>query len=97
MAVGPNVTLTTSSVDWGKATVLQHVTKTLTLTNASLIPATYNAITRKQPPNTSFTIPASTATLAPGEVRELEISVYLDDCVKVTEDLILQVESAPEP
>ena len=53
-----------------------------------------NAITRKPPPNTSFTIPAPTATLAPGEVRELEISVYLDDCVKVTEDLILQVRAA---
>ena len=29
-------------------------------------------------------------------MRELEISVYLDDCVKVTEDLILQIEDAPE-
>ena len=96
VAVGPNVTLTTDKVDWGKANVLQHTIKTLTLTNASLIPATYNAITRKQPPNTSFSIPVPTATLAPGEVRELEISVYLDDCVKVTEDLILQVEDAPE-
>ena len=73
-AVGPNVTLTTSKIDWGKATVLQHVVKTLTLTNASLIPATYHAMTRKPPPNTSFAIPTPTATLAPGEVRELEIS-----------------------
>ena len=73
-AVGPNVTLTTSTIDWGKATVLQHVVKTLTLTNASLIPATYHAMTRKPPPNTSFAIPTPTATLAPGEVRELEIS-----------------------
>ena len=35
------------------------------LLNDSLSPATFNALTRKPPPSTSFTIPAPTDTLAP--------------------------------
>ena len=95
-AVGPNVTLTTAVVDWGKTPVLQDATRTLALFNDSLIPATYHAMTRKAPPNTSFAIAVPTETLAPGETREIDISVFLDDTVRVSEELILQIKDSPE-
>ena len=95
-AVGPNLTLEKSVVDWGKTNVLQNISRPLTLFNDSLIPATFNALTRKPPPSTSFTIPAPTDTLAPGEKRDLELSIYLDDTVKVSEELLVQTKDAED-
>ena len=93
-SVGPRVSLGAEVVDWGKVSVLTPVERTVALTNDSLIPAEYRWVLRK--PGTAFSITEMNGTLAPGEVREVPISAYLDDTVKVTEELLLQARTHPQ-
>jgi hydrocephalus-inducing protein len=44
VAVGPVITADLDVIDWKKISCLCHVTKTITLTNESLIPAPYQAV-----------------------------------------------------
>ena len=73
---------------------LHEVTRPLLLTNDSLIPADFRGVLRN--PSSPFSLAVLSGTLAPGEAREVNISVYLDDAVKVTEELIVQVRDAGE-
>ena len=93
-AIGPNVHLSTSKIEWGKALVLTDVTRSITLTNDSLVPAVYKCLLRKS--DSPFTILGAEGTLAPQEVREFAVSAHMDDTVRSTNDLILQIVNAPE-
>ena len=93
-AIGPNVILSSRKVDWGKAQVLTDVSKSITMTNDSLVPAVYKTLLRKA--DSPFTIQQATGTLAPGECREFALSCHMDDTVRSTNDLIFQIVNAPE-
>lgn len=87
-------TCATVTVDWGKVLVLTSVPKSITMTNESLVPANYRTLLRKS--DSPFMLSQTAGTLAPGECAELEVLCRLDDTVKSTNELILQMENAPE-
>ena len=82
------------AVDWGKAQVLTNISRPITMTNDSLVEAEYSAFLRKG--DSPFQIKESTGTLAPGEHRDLVLSCHMDDTVKSTNELIVQIVNAPE-
>ncbi len=74
--------------------VLTGVSKSITMTNESLVPAVFNALLRKL--DSPFATTYATGTLAPRACHELTVSCCMDDTVKCTNDLILQIVNAPE-
>jgi P pilus assembly chaperone PapD len=94
-SVGPSVELGTTTVDWGKTEVLQFVHAPLTLTNNSLIPAVFTCMLRKGAAS-PFSVATPSGTLAAGESRDLDLSIHMDDTVRMSDELILQITDAPE-
>ena len=93
-AIGPQVVLSSPRLDWGKAQVLTDAPKTLTLDNNSLVPAVFKLLLRK--PNSPFSLPLEEFTMAPKEKYDLTLTAHMDDTVRSTNDLILQIMHAPE-
>ena len=89
------------TLDWGKAPLLKHHPLPLVVFNDSDIPATFGLNLRRpglELPDgitTPYALPtpeeleegAKGFTLAPREIRSMELSLYLDDAVRAAEEL----------
>ena len=64
------------------------------MTNDSLVPAVYKLQMRKS--DSPFIMTETAGTLAAGECRELMVSCHMDDMVRSTNDLIIQIVNAPQ-
>lgn len=93
-AIGPIVTVVSTKIDWGRVKVLVDTSRSLTLRNESLVPAEYTALLRK--PGSPFAMAEGSGTLAAGEIRDITITANLDDTVRASNDVIVQVINAPE-
>ena len=83
-----------AAVAFGKVPVLDTHTQTLTLHNASLIDASLKAFVAGQ--GSAFTTSVREATLAPGGVLDIAVSVRLDETVAFTDVLHCLVENGDE-
>ena len=83
-----------AAVAFGKVPVLDTHTQTLTLHNASLIDASLKAFVAGQ--GSAFSTSVREATLAPGEVLDIAVSVRLDEPVAFSDVLHCLVENGDE-
>ncbi|KAJ3036631.1 hypothetical protein HDV00_002527 [Rhizophlyctis rosea] len=90
--IGPNVIVSATELNWGKINVLKNVTQTLTIHNASPIPATYTATTVGD--LSVFRVEPDSGTIPPGATTDLVITAYLDDCLKFTDILKIAIQNA---
>ena len=98
------------TLDWGKAPLLKHHPLPLVVFNDSDIPATFGLNLRRpglELPGgitTPYALPAPEEleegakgfTLAPREIRSMELSLYLDDAVRAAEELLISVKDSAE-
>ncbi|KAJ3215867.1 hypothetical protein HDU67_010224 [Dinochytrium kinnereticum] len=89
--IGPNVVISSSELNWGKIPVLKDVPLCLTLTNDSPIPANFTCGTVSE--SSVFRVVPNIAVIAPGGVSIIEVTAYLDDCLKFTDILKIGIQS----
>ncbi|KAI8854495.1 hypothetical protein BC829DRAFT_439199 [Chytridium lagenaria] len=89
--IGPNVIISSSELNWGKITVLKDIPLTLTLTNDSPIPANFTCGTVSE--SSVFRVVPNIGVISPGAVAVIEVTAYLDDCLKFTDILKIGIQS----
>ncbi|KAJ3184326.1 hypothetical protein HK101_009853, partial [Irineochytrium annulatum] len=89
--IGPNIILSANEINWGKIQVLKEVSMSLTLTNDSPISANFTCATVSE--SSVFRIEQLYGTIAPGANVSIDVTAYLDDCLKFTDILKIGVQS----
>ncbi|KAF0682818.1 Aste57867_25117 [Aphanomyces stellatus] len=90
---GPVVDVDCDALDWGNCSCLVDHTKTITITNKSLIPASFKTFIRNA--RSKFNVDKKDCLLAPDETVQLIVTANLDDTVTFKEQLhILVMEGA---
>ncbi|KAJ3106206.1 hypothetical protein HDU97_006839 [Phlyctochytrium planicorne] len=89
--IGPNVIISASELNWGKIPVLKDNMLTVTLTNDSPIAANFTCGTVSE--SSVFRVVPNMGIIAPGAVTIIEVTAYLDDCLKFTDILKIGVQS----
>ncbi|XP_013405663.1 hydrocephalus-inducing protein [Lingula anatina] len=82
---GPVVHVTPLQLDWGQMPVLTDVSKTIKLSNESLIPAKFTAHMVR--PNSNWCVEPREGEIPAEEVLELTVTANLDDCVRFQDKL----------
>ncbi len=77
---GPVVHVTPTELDWGQTPVLTDVTKIVTLSNESLIPAPFCCTLMR--PNSLWRVEPVEAEIPPEESLDVKLTVHLDDCIR---------------
>ncbi|KAI8900319.1 hypothetical protein BC833DRAFT_523632 [Globomyces pollinis-pini] len=90
--IGPNVTLSSTELNWGKMNVLTNIFQTLTLNNESPIPAKFNCSTITE--SHVFQIDKQYGEILPGKTCDINVTAYLDDTVKFTDVLKVDIGSS---
>ncbi|CAH1779299.1 unnamed protein product [Owenia fusiformis] len=82
---GPVVHVMPLNLDWGQIPVLTEVSKTLLLSNESLIPAKFTSHMVR--PNSVWNVEPRDGEIPPEETMELTVTANLDDCVRFQDKL----------
>ncbi|XP_033116735.1 hydrocephalus-inducing protein homolog isoform X2 [Anneissia japonica] len=84
---GPVVHVTPHEIDWGQTQVLTDVTRTVELSNESLIPAEFTCSLVR--PNSLWKVEPASGVIPPEEALEIKVTVNLDDCIKFHDKLAI--------
>jgi len=89
--IGPTISLSREEINWGKIKVLEKNSAVLEINNNSPIPAKFECYTVNG--NSTYTLSNSSDTIQPFSKYPLIITAFLDDSVKFTDTLKIDVES----
>jgi len=89
--IGPTISLSTEEINWGKIKVLEKNSTILEINNNSPIPAKFECNTVNG--NSTYTISKHSDIIQPYSKYPLTITAFLDDSVKFTDTLKVDVES----
>ncbi|ORX48158.1 hypothetical protein BCR36DRAFT_329786 [Piromyces finnis] len=89
--IGPTISLSTEEINWGKIKVLENNTTVLEINNNSPIPAKFECNTVNG--NSIYTISKHSDIIQPYSKYPLTITAFLDDSVKFTDTLKIDVKS----
>jgi hydrocephalus-inducing protein len=90
--IGPDVTVSTSELNWGKISVLKPTTISFSLNNTSPIVANFTCGTLSDA--TAFSVEPVSGRIAPGSSCEITLTAFLEDTVKFTDILKVNVQQA---
>ena len=93
-ALGPAVEFDQLDINWGKLPALKQDSKELKITNVCLIKAPFQCFIKG---NTSaWEVDVRAGVIEPGESLTLNLSVYLDDTVRFTDELHVLIEEGKQ-
>ncbi|CAD7939993.1 unnamed protein product [Amoebophrya sp. A120] len=90
--IGPRVEVETNKLDWGNTKCLQPVTKTLKVTNNSVIDAAVRCFLKSK--NSLWSVKPKKLHLAPNEVAYLHLTLVCDEKQAVSDTLHLVVHES---
>ncbi|XJO77830.1 hypothetical protein BDV3_002359 [Batrachochytrium dendrobatidis] len=88
--IGPNIELSNNELNWGKIQVLKKEPLLLCLHNKSPIFADFRCTIHSD--SFVFTVHPQSGTISPGQKFEISITAHLDDVVKFTDILKINVQ-----
>jgi len=87
---GPEVESSETEIIWGEVPVLTAITKTIQLTNTSLIPAKFHALLHKE--NTVWEVQPAFGEIPPQSQLDFRITVNINDCIEFKDVLEVYIE-----
>ncbi len=87
--IGPRIEVDQQKIDWGSVKCLQRVTKTLKVTNNSVIDASVRCLMKSK--SSLWTVTPKKIHLSPGEQTTIELSLVVDEKQTVNDLLYLIV------
>ncbi|KAI8909684.1 hypothetical protein EDD86DRAFT_206048, partial [Gorgonomyces haynaldii] len=92
--IGPEVSVSRNLVDWNKIPVLSRAVEILTLHNTSPVPAEFTCGTATE--SKTFDVYPLSSKIAPNDKFDIRITAFLDDIVKFTEILKINIKQSPK-
>jgi hydrocephalus-inducing protein len=93
-ALGPAVEFDQDNINWGKLPALKQDSKELKITNVCLIKAPFQCFIKGK--NSAWEVDVRAGVIEPGESLTLNLSVYLDDTVRFTDELHVLIEEGKQ-
>ncbi|CAE8612898.1 unnamed protein product [Polarella glacialis] len=82
-SIGPIVNVDPAMIDWGNAPCLESITKTVKVTNNSVINASIRCLMKTK--NSLWTVKPKELELLPHESANLELTLTIDEITKITD------------
>ena len=87
LCVGPNIVLSTQSVNFGNVRVLSHANDKIVMKNDSLIPAVFTASIQSE--TGVFSVEPDHGEMAPGDSLPLTVTASIDDATTFTGKVVI--------